>query len=286
MVLPGRVTVIAEPIVAPPTNIPTTAPVTRKIPARRYGTPIMSRVPHPGHRPALAAIGREQTGQPMTERSGAPISRVESDSSRSLDLPRSAFRAIVPGVYGEGRRDGTGTMVPSIDQDPPLEPAGDTGRVRVELTRRADYAVRAMLALAAPDAGPRLSARSIATSMAIPPRFLPQILRELADSGLVEAQTGRNGGYRLARPARDISLLDIVDAVEPTPRTRVCVLRGGPCGLDGHCAVHDVFADAQEAVTTRLGRASLAELALALAPQVPRSGRDGASHRPRGPRAG
>ena len=133
--------------------------------------------------------------------------------------------------------------------------------MRVELTRRADYAVRAMLALAAADPGARVPARQIADTMAIPPRFLPQILRDLAIAGLVEAQTGRSGGYRLTRSAHDISLLEVVDAVDPTPRARVCVLRGGPCGLDGHCAVHDVFADAQAAVTQRLARANLAESA-------------------------
>src|SRR5262245_21392168 len=120
--------------------------------------------------------------------------------------------------------------------------------MRVELTRRADYAARAMLALADPDAGSPLSARTIPASMA----FLPQILRDLAVAGLVESRMGRNGGYSLTRPAREISLLEVVDAVDPTPRTRICVLRGGPCGLVGHCAVHDVFSDAEDAVRSRL----------------------------------
>ncbi len=133
--------------------------------------------------------------------------------------------------------------------------------VRLELTKRGDYAVRAMLALAVPD-GPGLrSVSRIAERMAIPPRFLPQVMRDLVAAGLVEAETGRSGGYRLARPAGSISLLQIVEAAEGDTRRQTCVLRGGPCGRDGYCAVHPAFAGAQEAVVERLGGATLASVA-------------------------
>ena len=78
--------------------------------------------------------------------------------------------------------------------------------MRLELTRRGDYAVRAMLALSAPDVEPWLSASRISGAMTIPERFLPRVLRDLARAGLVEARTGRAGGYRLARAARRITI--------------------------------------------------------------------------------
>jgi Rrf2 family protein len=123
-----------------------------------------------------------------------------------------------------------------------------------------------MLALAAaesadPAAAP-LSARRIAEQMAIPARFVPHVLTDLVTAGLVTARTGRTGGYRLARPAADISLLDVITAVEGDARRRACVLRGIPCGSDGFCAVHGVFMAAQDALLEQLDRASLADVPL------------------------
>lgn len=128
--------------------------------------------------------------------------------------------------------------------------------MRLELTRRADYAVRAMLALAASDE--RLSAATIATRMAIPPRFLPHVMRDLVAAGLVSASTGRAGGYRPIRPPADVTILDVIEAIEGDGRRRACVLRNAPCGRDGYCAVHHVFAAAQDALLAELAEATLA----------------------------
>ncbi len=133
--------------------------------------------------------------------------------------------------------------------------------MRLELTKRGDYAVRAMLALARADGNGRLSARRISDAMAIPVRFLPQVLTDLARADLIEASPGRSGGYRLARPAADISLLQVIEAVEGDSRRQSCVLRGGPCGLNGICDVHDVFFAGQEAIRSTFADATLAEMA-------------------------
>jgi Rrf2 family protein len=131
--------------------------------------------------------------------------------------------------------------------------------VRLELTKRGDYAVRAMIALAGDDAG-LMSARTIAAGMAIPPRFLPQVMADLVRAELVEGVTGRSGGYRLSVAAAEISLLTIVEAVEGTSRRETCVLRGGPCGRDGTCAVHAAFCSAEEAMIGALDSVTLAEV--------------------------
>jgi Rrf2 family protein len=133
----------------------------------------------------------------------------------------------------------------------------DTPWMRLELSRRGDYAVRAMIALVGSDGGGWLSAGRIAADMAIPERFLPRVLRELARAGLIEARTGRTGGYRLARPAADLSLLDVIDAIEPPDEIPRCVLRGIPCGIDGRCQVHAAFDEARLAHRARLAEASL-----------------------------
>ena len=144
--------------------------------------------------------------------------------------------------------------------------------MRLELTRRGDYAVRAMLALARADeqvrrghlsGGDKLSVARIAASEAIPPRILPSVMRRLTRAGLITAQTGRTGGYLLARRADRISLLEIIEAIEGDTRRRTCILRGGPCVATGQCSVHDVFASADEALRASLATATLAGAAAA-----------------------
>jgi Rrf2 family nitric oxide-sensitive transcriptional repressor len=131
--------------------------------------------------------------------------------------------------------------------------------MRLELTRRGDYAVRAMLALAASE--DRLSATTIARRMSIPAGFLSQVMRDLVASGLVNALPGRAGGYRPARDPAGISVLDVIEAVEGDSRRRTCVLRNAPCGRDGHCDVHHVFAAAQDALLAELAGTTLGQLA-------------------------
>jgi Rrf2 family protein len=117
-----------------------------------------------------------------------------------------------------------------------------------------------MLALAAHDGDGWLAAPRIAERMAIPVRFLPHVLSDLSRAGLVIGQPGRAGGYRLALDPERIDLLRIVEAVEDEPLGARCVLRGGPCGVDGRCAVHDAFAGATDVLRAELGRWTLAEL--------------------------
>ena len=124
--------------------------------------------------------------------------------------------------------------------------------------------MRAMVALASAPPGGLMSVRRIADEMGIPVRFLPQVMGDLARAGLVTSTTGRAGGYRLARPATDVSLLDVVEAVEGDSRRRTCILRGVPCGLAGTtCAVHDPFFAAQDAMIGQLSSADLASIARA-----------------------
>lgn len=141
--------------------------------------------------------------------------------------------------------------------------------MRVTLSLRGDYAVRAMLALAeherdASERGdavpPLLSAGRIATAMRIPQRFVAHVLSDLGRAGLVVGSPGRNGGYRLATSAARVDLLQIVDAAEPHGIKARCVLRGVPCDPNGRCAVHDAFSGATAALRSELARTSLVGL--------------------------
>ena len=133
----------------------------------------------------------------------------------------------------------------------------DHPHMRLELTLRGDYAVRAMLAIARHDGGSPLSSRRIAEEMDIPGGFLAHVLGDLVRAGLVTGTTGRAGGYRLARRAAAIDLLQVVDAIEGDGQTGRCVLRGGACRIDGTCAVHEPFMAATDAMRRELRATSL-----------------------------
>lgn len=137
---------------------------------------------------------------------------------------------------------------------------GDTADMRLTFSKQGDYAIRAMLALAGAEPETWLSVSRISAAMAIPERILPRVMRDLGAASLVDARTGRTGGYRLARPAGTITLLEVITAADPEDDARRCVLRGIPCGSDGRCAVHDVFDEARLALNDRLARTTLAEL--------------------------
>ncbi|MBZ4017802.1 RrF2 family transcriptional regulator [Streptomyces purpurogeneiscleroticus] len=84
----------------------------------------------------------------------------------------------------------------------------------MRISARADYAVRAALQLAVSTADGPLKAEAIAAAQEIPHKFLEGILNDMRRSGLVRSQRGGNGGYRLARPAEEISIAEVIRAVE------------------------------------------------------------------------
>ncbi|MCK8680013.1 MULTISPECIES: Rrf2 family transcriptional regulator [Streptomyces] len=84
----------------------------------------------------------------------------------------------------------------------------------MRISARADYAVRAALLLAAGSPTGPLKAEAIADAQDIPHKFLEGILNDMRRGGLVISQRGVNGGYRLARPATEISIADVVRAVD------------------------------------------------------------------------
>jgi len=133
--------------------------------------------------------------------------------------------------------------------------------MRLQLTKRTDYAIRACLHLAMENQCP-ISGRRIAEQMSIPTRFLPQVMADLGRAGIVGATSGKNGGYCLRRDPAELSLLDLVEAVEGASPRHECVLRGAPCDGDPACALHPVWAEAQAAFTDVLAGASIGDLAV------------------------
>jgi len=94
----------------------------------------------------------------------------------------------------------------------------------VRISAKADYAVRAVVELAASPAATPVTAERVATAQGVPLNFLENILGELRHAGIVRSQRGAEGGFRLAKPADQISVADVIRAVEGPLAT----VRGGP----------------------------------------------------------
>ncbi len=135
--------------------------------------------------------------------------------------------------------------------------------MELQLGKRADYTVRAVLDLACHHGDGRRKAAAIAERRAIPPSYLPQLLAELVRAGIVESVAGRNGGYALARDPSEITLLEVVEVVDGHLVSTECVLRGGPCRWEDACAMHDPWARAQEALRGSLATTTFDEIAAA-----------------------
>ncbi len=138
--------------------------------------------------------------------------------------------------------------------------------MRLELTSRSSYAIRAVLAIARaerdgpPGAALPMPMSRIAAEMSIPRRFLPQVMGDLVRAGIVAAQVGRGGGYVLVRSPAALSILEIIEASEGDTRRSRCVLRGVACDADRTCVVHVVVDEAQRALRDRLSEATLADV--------------------------
>ena len=94
----------------------------------------------------------------------------------------------------------------------------------MRISAKVDYAVRAVVELAAADGDKPVKAERIATAQEIPLNFLENILGELRHAGLVRSHRGADGGFRLARPASEVTVADVIRAVEGP----LASVRGGP----------------------------------------------------------
>ena len=131
----------------------------------------------------------------------------------------------------------------------------------MRLTHLADYAVVLMTAAARYPEGARLSATELSEDTGVPLPTAQKLMGQLAASGLLTSVRGASGGFALARPAGEISLADIVEAVEGPFAMTVCSEGRHDCALDAHCRVKPHMGVVGNAVRGALGAVSLMELA-------------------------
>lgn len=130
----------------------------------------------------------------------------------------------------------------------------------MQITRQADYAVRAVVYLAEHDEARPIATADIGRRQHIPLTFLAKILPHLAAAGIVHTLRGAHGGVSLGRPAEEISLLEIVETIDGPMLLNDCVLDASGCPLGENCAVHTVWCQAQADLVDRLARTNMAQL--------------------------
>jgi len=115
----------------------------------------------------------------------------------------------------------------------------------MQITRQADYAVRAVLYLAKIDGGDRAPTSQIAREQHIPPSFLAKIVSQLSVAGVVQTSRGARGGVSLSRPPSNITLLEVVEAIDGPIALNECVRNPNACEFCDSCDVHPVWSTAQ-----------------------------------------
>jgi len=134
--------------------------------------------------------------------------------------------------------------------------------MRVRLTAKSEYGLLATIDLACTYGSGPVSAREIAERRGIPPRFLEQLFVSLRRAGIVTAVRGARGGFALMHDPAEVTVLDVVEALEGPLQSSVCDQeRAGGCGKSASCAAAVVWSQATDALRDVFAGTTLASLA-------------------------
>lgn len=122
----------------------------------------------------------------------------------------------------------------------------------MQITRQADYAVRAVLYLVQLGVDQRAATSQIAEEQQIPPSFLAKIVSQLSVAGLLQTSRGARGGVSLAKEPDKISLLEVIEAIDGPILLNECVSASGVCIFGEGCPMRPVWCEAQAELVERL----------------------------------
>ncbi|MGB7875489.1 MAG: Rrf2 family transcriptional regulator [Anaerolineales bacterium] len=122
----------------------------------------------------------------------------------------------------------------------------------MQITRQADYAVRAVLYLARLEPNQRAATSLVAQEQHIPPSFLAKIISQLSIAGLLHTSRGARGGVTLAREPKGITLLEVIESIDGPIMLNECVSDNSICTFDEDCPLRPVWCEAQEDLVNRL----------------------------------
>lgn len=137
----------------------------------------------------------------------------------------------------------------------------------MKLSRRTDYALRAMTYLAMRRDDDPCSIAEIARAENIPKEFTAKVLKELCRTGFIRSRLGPRGGYRLARPAKEMTVLEIIEALDGPLAINDCLGDPGFCGQTPGCQMHVLFRKVNDTMKDILGSATVADIVKEAAPE-------------------
>ena len=129
----------------------------------------------------------------------------------------------------------------------------------MQITRQADYAVRAVLYLAR-NGDERAATSHVAEQQQIPPSFLAKIISQLSIAGLLHTSRGARGGVTLAREPKDITLLEVIESIDGPILLNECVGENSVCTFDQDCPLRPVWCEAQNELVERLKNTNFEQL--------------------------
>lgn len=132
----------------------------------------------------------------------------------------------------------------------------------MQITHQADYAIRTMVYLASHDPNQKVATSQIAKDYQIPPSFLTKIVSQLSIAGLIHTSRGARGGVALARSPEDITILDVLEAIDGPVLMNECVSDSCFCVFKETCKIHNFWCEMRKDVTDRMRSATLAQLAV------------------------
>jgi Rrf2 family protein len=131
----------------------------------------------------------------------------------------------------------------------------------LQISRKIDYALRALIFLAGTAEGRIATLQEMADTLSLPREFLAKILKALSARGLVRSTRGVRGGYQLARSPRTISFLDAIEAAGGPVQINVCLDHKDRCDVSAGCTMYHVWKAGQDRMLEVYRRTTLAELA-------------------------
>ena len=129
------------------------------------------------------------------------------------------------------------------------------------LSQTAEYALRAVLAVAEAGSEQPVGAARLAARLGIPQNYLSKTLHQLARAGVLESTRGKSGGFRLARPAGKISLLEVVSPFDDVTGRRTCLMGQPVCSDHNSCAAHERWKEVAERTAEFFKETTVADLA-------------------------
>ena len=131
----------------------------------------------------------------------------------------------------------------------------------MQITRQADYALRAVRFLARLSPGEKASTSAIASGENIPPSFLAKIISQLSIAGILRTARGAHGGVYLSRPSAEISMLDVVEAIDGPIIFNECTVNPKICAFSSYCVLHDIWCETRDELIHKLKQTTFAQFA-------------------------